>query len=103
MVSFNPELALPIFTPVITNPVIIDKFGIQSIQFLAADIASCSQVKVRVTTNYVMTSYCRDFICNSVSSSAVEFINENNEIEKGYLLSLKPNKAGEWELLKYYS
>ena len=31
----------------------------------------------------------------------IEFINENNEIEKGYLLSLKPNKAGEWELLKY--
>lgn len=31
----------------------------------------------------------------------VEFINENNELEKGYLLSLKPNKAGEWELLKY--
>ena len=33
----------------------------------------------------------------------IEFINENNEIEKGYLLSLKPNKAGEWELLKYNS
>ncbi|WP_177764025.1 hypothetical protein [Flavobacterium sp. I3-2] len=32
----------------------------------------------------------------------IEFINENNEIEKGYLLSLKPNGVGQWELLKYY-
>ncbi len=31
----------------------------------------------------------------------IEFINENNEIEKGYLLSLKPNGVGQWELLKY--
>lgn len=31
----------------------------------------------------------------------IEFINENNELERGYLLSLKPNGSGEWELLKY--
>lgn len=31
----------------------------------------------------------------------IEFVNENNETEKGYLLSLKPNGAGQWELLKY--
>ncbi|RRJ91531.1 hypothetical protein EG240_05865 [Paenimyroides tangerinum] len=31
----------------------------------------------------------------------IEFISENNEIEKGYLLSLKPNGVGQWELLKY--
>lgn len=30
----------------------------------------------------------------------VEFINENNKIEKGYLFSLKPNGSGKWKLLK---
>lgn len=30
----------------------------------------------------------------------VAFINENNEIEKGFLLNLKPNGAGKWKLLK---
>lgn len=30
----------------------------------------------------------------------VEFINENNKIEKGYLFSLKPNGNGKWKLLK---
>lgn len=30
----------------------------------------------------------------------VEFTNENNNIEKGYLFSLKPNGSGKWKLLK---
>lgn len=30
----------------------------------------------------------------------VEFINEDNQIEKGYLFSVKPNKEGKWKLLK---
>lgn len=30
----------------------------------------------------------------------VEFINENNEKESGHLLELKPNKAGNWKLIK---
>lgn len=30
----------------------------------------------------------------------VQFTNENNEIEKGYLFNLKPNKEGKWKLLK---
>lgn len=30
----------------------------------------------------------------------VEFKNENNESEKGFLFNLKPNGAGEWKLLK---
>src|SRR5690606_19751131 len=30
----------------------------------------------------------------------IEFINENGELEKGYLLSVKPNGAGRWKLLK---
>lgn len=32
----------------------------------------------------------------------VEFINENGELEKGYLMSLKPNGVGNFKLLKYY-
>lgn len=31
----------------------------------------------------------------------VEFINENGEYEKGFLMSVKPNGAGNWKLLKY--
>jgi hypothetical protein len=31
----------------------------------------------------------------------VQFRNENNVIEKGFLLNLKPNGAGKWKLLKY--
>jgi hypothetical protein len=30
----------------------------------------------------------------------VEFINESNEIEKGFLFNLKPNGKGQWKLLK---
>lgn len=30
----------------------------------------------------------------------VEFINEKNQLEFGYLLNLKPNKEGKWKLLK---
>lgn len=30
----------------------------------------------------------------------IEFKNENSELEKGFLLSLKPNKEGKWKLLK---
>jgi hypothetical protein len=30
----------------------------------------------------------------------VQFINENNEIEKGFLMNLKPNGNGKWKLLK---
>jgi hypothetical protein len=30
----------------------------------------------------------------------VQFINEKNEIEFGYLWDLKPNKEGKWKLLK---
>ena len=30
----------------------------------------------------------------------VEFINENNKIEKGFLMNLKPNGNGKWKLLK---
>lgn len=30
----------------------------------------------------------------------VEFINENGDLEKGYILSVKPNGAGRWKLLK---
>ena len=29
-----------------------------------------------------------------------EFINENNRLEYGYLMELKPNKKGKWKLLK---
>lgn len=32
----------------------------------------------------------------------VEFINENGDIERGFLLNLKPNKKGNWKLLKAY-
>ena len=32
----------------------------------------------------------------------VEFINENGDLEKGYLMTLKPNGAGNFKLLKYY-
>lgn len=32
----------------------------------------------------------------------IEFENENGEIEKGFLLNLKPNKQGKWKLLKAY-
>lgn len=31
----------------------------------------------------------------------VEFINEKNEIEKGFFLNLKPNGKGQWKLLTY--
>ena len=30
----------------------------------------------------------------------VEFINEDGEVEKGFLMNLKPNKKGNWKLLK---
>lgn len=30
----------------------------------------------------------------------VEFTNENNEIEKGFLINLKPNNQGKWKILK---
>jgi hypothetical protein len=30
----------------------------------------------------------------------IEFTNEDGEIERGYLLSLKPNKEGKWKLMK---
>jgi hypothetical protein len=30
----------------------------------------------------------------------VEFINENNEKERGFLFNLKPNERGVWKLLK---
>lgn len=30
----------------------------------------------------------------------IEFINDENELEKGYLFSLKPNGSGKWRLLK---
>jgi hypothetical protein len=30
----------------------------------------------------------------------IEFINDENEIEKGYLFSLKPNGSGKWKILK---
>lgn len=30
----------------------------------------------------------------------IEFINENGETEKGFLINLKPNKQGQWKLLK---
>lgn len=33
----------------------------------------------------------------------VEFINEDGELEKGYLMSLKPNGAGNFKLIKYYA
>jgi len=33
----------------------------------------------------------------------VEFINEKNEKEKGFLLNLKPNGKGQWKLLKSYN
>jgi len=32
----------------------------------------------------------------------LEFINENGDLEKGYLMSLKPNGVGNFKLLKYY-
>ena len=32
----------------------------------------------------------------------VEFINERGELEKGFLINLKPNKNGNWKLLKTY-
>jgi len=32
----------------------------------------------------------------------VEFINENGELEKGYLMTLKPNGVGNFKLLKYF-
>lgn len=32
----------------------------------------------------------------------IEFVNEKNEIEKGFLLNLKPNKKGNWLILKSY-
>src|SRR5690606_6658291 len=31
----------------------------------------------------------------------IEFKNEEGQLEKGYLLSLKPNGSGKWKLLKY--
>lgn len=31
----------------------------------------------------------------------IEFLNEDNEIEKGWLMSVKPNKEGKWQLLKF--
>ena len=33
---------------------------------------------------------------------SIEFINENGEKEKGFLINLKPNKQGQWKLLKAY-
>ena len=33
---------------------------------------------------------------------SIEFINENGEKEKGFLMNLKPNKQGQWKLLKSY-
>lgn len=33
----------------------------------------------------------------------VEFTNENGELEKGFLISLKPNGKGQWRILKAYS
>jgi len=30
----------------------------------------------------------------------IEFINEENEIERGYFMNLKPNKEGNWKLIK---
>lgn len=32
----------------------------------------------------------------------IEFINENGDLEKGYLMSVKPNGVGNWKVLKYY-
>lgn len=31
----------------------------------------------------------------------IEFTNENNQIERGFLLNLKPNNEGKWQLLKF--
>jgi len=31
----------------------------------------------------------------------IEFINEDGNIEKGWLMNLKPNKEGKWQLLKF--
>jgi len=31
----------------------------------------------------------------------ISFINENNQTEKGWLISVKPNKEGKWKLLKF--
>jgi hypothetical protein len=33
---------------------------------------------------------------------SIEFINEKGEKEKGFLINLKPNKNGQWKLLKAY-
>lgn len=79
VITFNPIISQPIFTPIITNPALITKFGIINVQFLDAGIAQCSQVKVRVTTNLLMTSYCRGLLCNQTNSSVVEFITIRGE------------------------
>lgn len=72
VISFNPITKLPIFeSEIIAVPV--ETFEIKSVAFLASDFVACSQVKVRVQTTLVMTSYCRGLLCTSVNSSTVEF------------------------------
>ncbi len=72
VISFNPITKLPIFeSEIIAVP--FETFEIKSVAFLASDFVACSQVKVRVQTTLVMTSYCRGLLCTSVNSSTVEF------------------------------
>lgn len=74
LIAYNPVLGQPIFQPEILNPPIRFNFEISSVNFTRYDVASCSQVKVRITTNQAMTSYCKDFLCNPINNSFIEFI-----------------------------
>lgn len=62
---------LPInFTP---SEIPVNDFKILLVEFLPASTNQCENVKIRVTTNQPMTSYCVDHSCQTINSNVVEF------------------------------
>jgi len=62
---------LPInFTP---YEIPVNEFKILLVEFLPASTNQCENVKIRITTNQPMTSYCVDQTCQTINSNVVEF------------------------------
>lgn len=61
--------------PININPQVtpISIFKITSIEFFEAANFKCNKVKVRITTNQNMSSYCINQTCNQVNSTSIEF------------------------------
>lgn len=63
--------SLPINISPQTQPILF--FNITNIEFLEASIDKCNKVKVRITTNQTMTSYCINQVCNVTNLNYIEF------------------------------